>query len=515
MPASRPTWREQFRLIAITVCVLALMGALFAYSADNGEQAAPQYALAESEIPRLPGGAIIQNTGGLVIMAVSRGEEQFGDALLVGMLVWMPTLTAAIAFAFFLHFQSLSTSWWYLLAFLLAIAVSTVTWNWRLSVAGLLLFLIVVAAWPRKHLQRDAAATSGTIPVTKSAVDDKTGFRWHRLIVVILLTSALFMSTTTHAIFDANNGFAILPHEDWSTLERQIDELSLQTPPSGASALASQMALVPRRNAFTPTFDHFAINLVSSIVYLLTSIVYLLYWTVRLGPELCAGPDSRTARLALFARRLRRKRPSRPASPPSSAPSSLLARNAAGALVMVTFAIAFYISVGVGFGIRYYNSYVTAVAQQNAMLRFAGHTIDVYGLLHPDVDEEIDPSQEPPQECVPLLRRAAKRGDLRPELADALVSACGRHWPSSVISQERPRSGSVQPDGDPTPNLAFDPFISFDDLLYFSFVSFTTTGYGDIKPVSDEIRRWVIIENISEILFTAMFFVTAMEVAKQ
>lgn len=44
------------------------------------------------------------------------------------------------------------------------------------------------------------------------------------------------------------------------------------------------------------------------------------------------------------------------------------------------------------------------------------------------------------------------------------------------------------------------------DMLYFSFVSFTTTGYGDVRPVREEARFLVIIENILEIIFTAVFF---------
>lgn|GEM_PF-1324440 len=50
---------------------------------------------------------------------------------------------------------------------------------------------------------------------------------------------------------------------------------------------------------------------------------------------------------------------------------------------------------------------------------------------------------------------------------------------------------------------------SLADMLYFSFATFTTTGYGDIKPVSDVVRFWSMVENIWEILFTAIFFAVA------
>lgn len=52
------------------------------------------------------------------------------------------------------------------------------------------------------------------------------------------------------------------------------------------------------------------------------------------------------------------------------------------------------------------------------------------------------------------------------------------------------------------------------DMVYFSFVCFTTTGYGDMKAVSGPVRFCVIIENILEILFAAIFFTAAMEVVK-
>jgi hypothetical protein len=53
------------------------------------------------------------------------------------------------------------------------------------------------------------------------------------------------------------------------------------------------------------------------------------------------------------------------------------------------------------------------------------------------------------------------------------------------------------------------------DMIYFSFVSFTTTGYGDMRAVSGPVRFCVIIENILEIIFGAIFFTAAMTVVRQ
>ncbi len=53
------------------------------------------------------------------------------------------------------------------------------------------------------------------------------------------------------------------------------------------------------------------------------------------------------------------------------------------------------------------------------------------------------------------------------------------------------------------------PETTLADMIYFSFVSFTTTGYGDIKAVSGPVRLGVILENILEIIFAAFFFTAA------
>jgi hypothetical protein len=64
-------------------------------------------------------------------------------------------------------------------------------------------------------------------------------------------------------------------------------------------------------------------------------------------------------------------------------------------------------------------------------------------------------------------------------------------------------------------SLALSRRSSLASMLYFSFATFTTTGYGDIKPVSDVVRFWAMIENIWEILFAALFFTTAVAASIQ
>jgi hypothetical protein len=49
-----------------------------------------------------------------------------------------------------------------------------------------------------------------------------------------------------------------------------------------------------------------------------------------------------------------------------------------------------------------------------------------------------------------------------------------------------------------------------EDMLYFSFVAFTTTGFGDVRPVSTEARFFAVSENILAVLFVTIFFVSAL-----
>ncbi len=51
----------------------------------------------------------------------------------------------------------------------------------------------------------------------------------------------------------------------------------------------------------------------------------------------------------------------------------------------------------------------------------------------------------------------------------------------------------------------FEGFKEASDLLYYSFVTLTTLGYGDIRPVSDLARFLSVIESIVGVIFIAFF----------
>jgi uncharacterized membrane protein len=51
---------------------------------------------------------------------------------------------------------------------------------------------------------------------------------------------------------------------------------------------------------------------------------------------------------------------------------------------------------------------------------------------------------------------------------------------------------------------AMEPANIFFSLLYFSFTTLTTVGFGDITPVSDEARSLVMIEQLTGVFFVAV-----------
>jgi hypothetical protein len=53
------------------------------------------------------------------------------------------------------------------------------------------------------------------------------------------------------------------------------------------------------------------------------------------------------------------------------------------------------------------------------------------------------------------------------------------------------------------PQLAAQPLV-FGDLLYFSFVSLTSTGYGDIVPVTALARVMTVFEHIAGVMYVAI-----------
>ncbi len=99
-----------------------------------------------------------------------------------------------------------------------------------------------------------------------------------------------------------------------------------------------------------------------------------------------------------------------------------------------------------------------------------------------------------------VLRAVVGSARVTPEIvAGALASyvMIGLTWAIAFGVVETHRPGSIHFPGD---NAA----ARFSDLLYFSYVSLLTIGYGDITPVSPAARTLVVLEGLLGMAFTTV-----------
>ncbi len=67
-----------------------------------------------------------------------------------------------------------------------------------------------------------------------------------------------------------------------------------------------------------------------------------------------------------------------------------------------------------------------------------------------------------------------------------------------VIETLQPGSFNV------SPALAGDESKAWDDLVYYSFVTLTTLGYGDVAPLSPRVRSLAVLEAITGVFYVAI-----------
>ena len=106
-----------------------------------------------------------------------------------------------------------------------------------------------------------------------------------------------------------------------------------------------------------------------------------------------------------------------------------------------------------------------------------------------------------------VLRAVVGSAQVTPEIvAGALASyvMIGLTWAIAFGVVETRWPGSIHFPGDAAPRLS--------DLLYFSYVTLLTIGYGDILPVSTAARTLVVLEGLLGMAFTTVLL--AMLVAK-
>lgn len=80
--------------------------------------------------------------------------------------------------------------------------------------------------------------------------------------------------------------------------------------------------------------------------------------------------------------------------------------------------------------------------------------------------------------------------------AAAVYLLMGVTWTIAYLALEHVRPGSfVLPDSRPA---------TFPDLLYFSYVTLSTVGYGDIRPATDGARSLALLEAVSGVMYIAI-----------
>ena len=106
-----------------------------------------------------------------------------------------------------------------------------------------------------------------------------------------------------------------------------------------------------------------------------------------------------------------------------------------------------------------------------------------------------------------VLRAVVGSAQVTPEIVTGALASyimIGLTWAIAFGVVETRWPGSIHFPGDAAPRLS--------DLLYFSYVTLLTIGYGDILPVSSAARTLVVLEGLLGMAFTTVLL--AMLVAK-
>lgn len=476
--------RAAIIVAAGSLLLFVFMVLVFAASVPRASTDPPKYALSDSDLQNLG----VTNLRDLVALRLSRGDLLRSTTIAIGALVWLPFLMGCATF-------------WILILLYKHLGLDILVPG-AVVVAG-----VVVIGWPGWITFGYLVVVVGiALPLLGAAFASRRDAASWRLGIHVAAATFLFFTTivtsvTTHVVLTSYGGFRPASQVDPKELRAIFATLTHKTvPPTVKDATSWRVSQIPSLNTPKDPLTVFAANRMSAISFIVAAVFYLVVvWVIIIpaeklpaaGENVDDDSDSDTQTVT-FLRSIVRPRSER-----SGAEIAHWAR--------VLFAIPFYLSVGVGFAVVYFNIYISAAAKQNVMLLYADFMqmkVEKYNQLVA-AQQSFGPTES-------LVRRMldAARDPGAPDTSATLYAARARYWPSAVIGQELPR---VNPDIPSETRMALDPELTFVDMLYFSFVSFTTTGYGDIRPISDELRFWTVCENIIEVLFTAMFFVIAIE----
>lgn len=298
--------------------------------------------------------------------------------------------------------------------------------------------------------------------------------RYVLIAALLFMVTGLAASTTSHRLYTAYHGLVLVPFSNQEAEQRLLTDLQRDinaAPNVTADDVFDRIERLPSMSRWDSGTAIFAKNRVATKGVIISALVYLLAFSPVLQ-RIKAQYHVRTG-------------------------------------FVIAYALMLYLAVGAAFGLLYFNDVLSEAGRQNVLCILAE------GASAPNAEFERLKEQFTRFGWSDKLERAIEqvRSAATPRSSEVVRAALAEHWSNSVIAQEQPQSirdqsGRLRPEAHLVSNQ------TLADMFYFSFASFTTTGYGDIRPVSDSARFWSIIENIAELLFTAIFFVVALAETK-
>ncbi len=298
--------------------------------------------------------------------------------------------------------------------------------------------------------------------------------RFVLIAALLFMVSGLAASITSHRLYTTYHGLVLVPFSDQEEEQRLLTDVQRDinlTPNLTANDVFDRIERLPSLGGWHSGMAIFAKNRVATRGVIISALIYLLAFSPGLQ-RLKSEYQMRTG-------------------------------------FVIAYALVLYLAVGAAFGLLYFNEVLAEAGRQNVLCILAG------GASAPEAEFDQLKVQfalfgwsEKLERAIEQIRRSTTRHS-----SEVVKAALAEHWSNSVIAQEQPQSIRAA-DGRLLPEAHLVTNQTLADMFYFSFASFTTTGYGDIRPVSDSARLWSIIENIAELLFTAIFFVVALAEAK-
>jgi hypothetical protein len=436
--------------------LLGVLGLLFVATTSTSKRDTAEFAVPPSFQSHLPdevgaSGSTIPPSD-LLLVAFHRPDIShfLGDGVL-GLLIWMAPVAAFLIGR--LHEYRWGDPRW---LFLGLAATGAVIGFLPDILSALVLFLSLCWIACAVYAVRESTLNS-------TLATEAPNRSWMLAILCLFSLTAGICSASAHRLSASYRGLAPVMFIDQHHLLSLTSSIgrSLDAKPDGE--ILAQVADLPGLDTLDYPSNVFARTKWSSVMCVISGLLYLLAFAVSIAaPEIEPGVPR---------------------------------------LYMLLWPIATYIAIGTVFGLYYYSAYVCEAARQN--------TLSIYARTLQGSPEEFDHLQRGFERYGWSRRLEEDLVRMRGALLDprsgvVLQQTMARYFPSAVIAQDLPEISGEE--GRSVTRPALTPVVTLSDAFYFSFVSLSTTGYGDVRPVSDETRFWAIIENTSEFLFASVLF---------